>query len=67
MHDFRLGMPAGSLLLYSVARSDWIAIDNRVTLAIDMQQIATVVKQYIPNYSDLLDVCTAWRETTFPA
>ena len=66
MHDFRLGMPAGSLLLYSVARSDWIAIDNRVTLAIDMQQIATVVKQYIPNYSDLLDVCTAWRETTFP-
>jgi hypothetical protein len=66
MPNLQLGLPAGLSSPYLVAQSDWIAIDNRVTLVIEMQQIATVIKQYIPNYPDLLDVCTAWRETTFP-
>jgi hypothetical protein len=51
--------------LFAVPAVDWIAIDDRVTITIDAQNIAPEIEQYIPNYPDLLQACIAWRSSTW--
>jgi hypothetical protein len=59
--------PEGSGLIpaYAVPASDWIAIDERVAVTIEAQDIAPEIEKYIPNYPDLLQVCTTWRSATW--
>lgn len=59
--------PEGTGLIppYAVPASDWIVINDRVAIAIEVQNIAPEIEKYIPNYPDLLRVCTAWRSATW--
>src|SRR3954468_2816691 len=50
---------------FAVPAVDWIAIDDRVAITIDAQNIAPEIEQYISNYPDLLQACIAWRSSTW--
>ena len=50
---------------YAVPASDWTVIDDRVAVTIEAQNIAPEIEKYIPNYPDLLQVCTTWRSATW--
>ncbi len=50
---------------YAVPASDWIVINDRVAVTIEAQNIAPEIEKYIPNYPDLLRVCTTWRSATW--
>lgn len=52
--------------LYTVPRSDWVAINNRVAIVIEVQGIANQISRYIPNYNSLLAACQQWKSTTLP-
>jgi hypothetical protein len=56
---------AGLIPPYAVPASDWIVISDRVAVTIEAQNIAPEIEKYIPNYPDLLQVCTAWRSATW--
>ena len=56
---------AGLIPPYAVPASDWIVISDRVAVTIEAQNIAPEIEKYIPNYPDLLQVCTTWRSTTW--
>jgi len=60
-------LPEGSGLIppYAVPASDWIVINDRVAVTIEAQNIASEIEEYIPNYPDLLQVCTTWRSATW--
>lgn len=59
--------PGGTGLIppYAVPASDWIVISDRVAVTIEAQNIAPEIEKYIPNYPDLLQVCTTWRSVTW--
>ena len=59
--------PGGTGLIppYAVPASDWIVISDRVAVTIEAQNIAPEIEKYIPNYPDLLQVCTTWRTVTW--
>ena len=59
--------PEGTGLIppYAVPASDWIVISDRVAVTIEAQNIAPEIEKYIPNYPDLLQVCTTWRSATW--
>ncbi len=65
MPTLQIGVPAGLGTLYSVRYEDWYAIDFRNGLVLNMQLPPTIT-QYIPTWPDLVNACTAWRDTTFP-
>ena len=50
---------------YAVPASDWTVINDRVAVTIEAQNIAPEIEKYIPNYPDLLRVCTTWRSATW--
>ncbi len=50
---------------FAVPASDWIVINDRVAVTIEAQNIAPEIEKYIPNYPDLLQVCTTWRSATW--
>ena len=50
---------------YAVPASDWIVINDRVAITIEVQNVAPEIEKYIPNYPDLLQVCTTWRSATW--
>jgi hypothetical protein len=56
---------AGLMPPYAVPASDWIVIGDRVAVTIEAQNIAPEIEKYIPNYPDLLQVCTTWRSATW--
>lgn len=58
--------PTGAGALYAIDGQQWADIDQRVDSVIDAQQIADEIGQYVPNYTQLLSACEAWRSTTFP-
>lgn len=64
-----LVFPEGTSLAppYAVPASDWTAIDGRIAITIEMQNLAPEVEKYIPNYPDLLEACRTWRSTTWSA
>jgi hypothetical protein len=59
--------PEGTGLIppYAVPASDWVVINDRVAIAVEAQNIASEIEKYIPNYPDLLRVCTKWRSATW--
>jgi hypothetical protein len=59
--------PEGTGLIppYAIPASDWIVINDRVAVTIEAQNIAPEIEKYIPNYPDLLQVCTTWRSATW--
>lgn len=59
--------PEGTGLIqpYAVPASDWIVINDRVAITIEVQNVAPEIEKYIPNYPDLLQVCTTWRSATW--
>jgi hypothetical protein len=62
-----LVFPEGTGLIppYAVPASDWVLINDRVAIAIEAQNIAPEIEKYIPNYPDLLQVCTTWHSATW--
>jgi hypothetical protein len=52
--------------IYTVPQSDWGAINNRVALAIEVEEVADEVTKYIPNYASLLAACQQWKSQTVP-
>src|SRR4051794_15087821 len=56
---------AGLAPPFAVPTGDWAALDERVSLTIEAQNIAPEIEQYIPNYPDLLQACITWRSTTW--
>ncbi len=51
--------------VFTIDRSQWIAINDRVELVISAKPVANDVSQVLPSYLDLLAVCEKWKSTTF--
>lgn len=62
-----LPLPDGLAAPYAVPAKDWKAIEDRLSIAIEAEGISAEIERYVPNYRTLLAVCTAWRDSTFPA
>lgn len=51
--------------LYEISHGQWSAINDQAEVAVSLQQIGPVVTREIPNFPQLLAVCTQWQASTY--